>query len=460
MNIRNGGGMVKTIRRLYNTAWLPPACFVESRIPWASPDILDWIQSRRVRKIVKFAWKHVPFYRDAMKKRGLTPRDFRTGDDLKLLPLISNSDLRDNPEIFNSDTTDYKKDMLLHAGNYKSIYWSPKAARQWFARVTRTRVVLNALLERSSGYTEVYIHPSNSCNQGMNEYWRNSFFFRGRAAARLRLDMKDPYSDTVEKLNAIRPDIVLSFGSYSEHLLKYIHHNNLSFNPPAIWFYGSDMMSAGMREFIEDKFGCRVYSSYSMNEMGAMSFECEKTDGFHLNTDVCHVRIVDGNGENLPEGEPGEVIVSNLVNTSTVILNYRTGDRGRISGKACSCGRTLPVLKDLYGRINDTVYLADGSEMTFGLLDSLVSRILKDVSSYQIIQERPGHICWRLVPFPGCDRAETSAGIKRLTLQVLKPVDRVEIEWAGELEVTPGHKKRSVIHRFETDTGFFRQDRG
>ncbi|MFH1966120.1 MAG: hypothetical protein ABIJ42_11380 [Acidobacteriota bacterium] len=207
--------------------------------------------------------------------------------------------------------------------------------------------------------------------------------------------------------------------------MKFIHHHNLPFYAPEIWVYGSDMMSYVTRKFIEKRFGCLVYSAYNMNEMGAMAFECEVRDGYHLNTDACFVRIADEDGETVPEGETGEVIISNLVNTSTVILNYRTGDRGRLSREKCPCGRTLPLLKELLGRISDTVYCADGISMPFGVLDSQVSGILDEVASYQIVQDRPGHISWHLVPLPGCDQEDVRMELLQLmyNLNLARGVD-------------------------------------
>lgn len=442
--------MNSVLNRGFNAAYSVPACLLEKRLPWASPKLLGALQRRRLRSIVKHAWNHVPFYRGAMEKIGMTPADIRRGEDLQRLPLISNQDIRRDPSLFNSDTADFENDLLLLAGNYKKIYWSRKAALQWFTRITRFRTVINNLLEKDSGYVEVYINPVKSCNAVLNEFWKENLLFRGRAAGRFRLDINDPYEETVEKINAIRPDIIYCFGSHSEHLLKFIHHHNLPFYAPEIWVYGSDMMNYVTRKFIEERFGCLVYSAYNMNEMGAMAFECENRDGYHLNTDACFVRIADEDGETVPEGETGEVIISNLVNTSTVILNYRTGDRGRLSREQCPCGRTLPLLKELLGRISDTVYCADGISMSFGLLDSQVSGILDEVASFQIVQDRPGHISWHLVPLPGCDQEDVRMELLQLMSKIIKPSNQVEIKWIDKVEVTSGQKRRSVIHRFET----------
>jgi phenylacetate-CoA ligase len=440
--------MVTLISKTLNTAYVIPACIWEKRAPYASPVLLGALRQFRFRAIVRHAWRHVPFYRQAMEERGLKPADLREPEDLEQLPLISNEDLRKNPSSFHSVSRNSRTDMLIRAGNYKNIYWSRRAALQWFARISRSRDVLNNLLGRKSGYTEVYINSPVSSNSEMNRYWSGNLLFKGRASGMFRLDINDSYEKIVDEVNRIRPDILYCFGSYAEHLVKFIHNRGLVFCAPAIWVYGSDMMSSGIREFIEEKFGCLVYSAYNMNEMGAMSFECENRDGYHLNTDACYVRIADEDGSTVQEGDPGEVVISNLVNTSTVILNYRTGDRGNMVGAPCTCGRSLPLLKNLYGRISDTIYCADGMNISFGQLDAQVGALMSDVALYQVVQDRPGHICWHLVPLPQCDRDSVERLLEKLMEKTVLFPNDIEIRWVDKIEMTQGQKRKFVIHRF------------
>ena len=398
--------------------------------------------------MIRHAWKHVPFYRTAMRERGLTPADFRKPEDLQRLPLISNEDLRRDPSIFNSDRIDTGGDMLMRAGNYKKIYWSRRAALQWFARISRNRAVINNLLGSSSGYVAAYVKPREDCNHTMNKFWEENLLFRSRAAGVHRFNINDPYVETLRNLNEVRPDIVYCYGSHSEQFFRYIHKNRLELHAPKVWIYGSDMMSPGMRDFIEEEYGCLVYSTYNMNEMGAFSFECEKRNGFHLNIDACYSRIVDEKGESVPDGTAGEVIISNLVNRATVILNYRTGDRAMMSSEPCSCGRTLPLLRELQGRICDTIYGADGLEVSYSVLAAPSGELLAKVRKFQILQERRGHVCWTLVPYPDTNLGEIASGLKSLTERILPHSYDIEVRWVEDIEVTPGQKRKFVVHRF------------
>ncbi len=399
--------------------------------------------------MVNHAWVHVPFYRNAMVQAGIKPVDIRSGEDLRLFPLVCNDDIRKDPTLFNSDTTDYKSDLLLRSGNYKNVYWSRRAALQWFNRMTRFRTVINKVLNQPSGYVEAYLHPETSCNQKLNAYWRRHLIFTGRAGGRVHLDISEPYEETCRKINELRPDIVYCYGSQTEQFLKYVHNQGLEFHAPRVWIYGSDYMSPDTKSFIEETYSCLVFSAYSLTEMGAFGFQCEKREGFHLNIDSCYTRIVDQLGNTVPDGEAGEVVISNLQNRSTVILNYRTGDQARFSTKQCSCGRTLPLLKELYGRVSDTLYCAGGRNISFGVVDSILGSWMDLVRSYQIIQENPGHLCWHLVALPGADREEISRQLDKATRTLVPYPNQVEIKWVDSIEMTPGNKRKFVIHRFK-----------
>lgn len=441
--------MNSVVSRALNTAYVMPSCIWERGMPWAPVPFLRALQQIRFRSMVNHAWKHVPFYRSVMEERGLSPADLRKPEDLRLLPLISNTEFRKNPSIFNSEKINIEDDMLMRAGNYKKIYWSRKAALQWFARISRSRAVVNNLLGRNSGYVEAYVQPNEDCNHTMNKFWGENLLFRGRTAARHRLNINEPYTETLKRLNEILPDIIYCYGSHTEQFFKYIRNNQLDLKAPRIWIYGSDMMSPGIRELIEREYGCLVYSTYNMNEMGAFSFECEQRSGFHLNTDACYIRIANEQGETVPDGVTGEVIISNLVNKATVILNYRTGDRARKSIELCSCGRTLPVLQELQGRICDTIYCADGIDISYAVLATPSGEMLARVRNFQIVQERRGHICWNLVPFSDTDHADVAARLAGITRQIIPPSNEIEVKWVENILVTPGQKRKFVVHHFK-----------
>ena len=90
----------------------------------------------------------------------------------------------------------------------------------------------------------------------------------------------------------------------------------------------------------------------------------------------------------MTNGRSGEVVISNLVNHGTVLLNYRLGDVASVSKEPCSCGRTLPLLSELVGRVEDIIFLKTG-DFVHPRAVWKIFKFRNEVLQYQLIQHEP-----------------------------------------------------------------------
>jgi phenylacetate-CoA ligase len=121
-----------------------------------------------------------------------------------------------------------------------------------------------------------------------------------------------------------------------------------------------------------------------------LGFTCNERRGFHLNVDLVHFRVVDASGRPVPKGKRGELVISNLTNRGTVLLNYRLQDIGVLCDESCPCGRALPLLSRLEGRKYDMLDMADGRFVPPAAVDHIFYEGLRrygdKVLQYQLIQ--------------------------------------------------------------------------
>jgi phenylacetate-CoA ligase len=112
------------------------------------------------------------------------------------------------------------------------------------------------------------------------------------------------------------------------------------------------------RQRIERSWGARVIDHHGLTEAGPVSFECWEAPGFlHLNEAEFICEVIDAvTGEEVPDGEPGELVITNLGRTASPVIRYRTGDIVvRRSGR-CLCGRTWARLEGgILARADDMV---------------------------------------------------------------------------------------------------------
>jgi phenylacetate-CoA ligase len=202
-------------------------------------------------------------------------------------------------------------------------------------------------------------------------------------------------------------------------------------------------MSSQGRDLIEHHFGIPVLANYSAVEAFKIAHFCEVRTGYHLYEDLIDLWLVAPNGEPCAAGELGEVVISNLVNRGTVLLNYRLGDLARLSGEACPCGRTSRVLSSLEGRVSQIVHLPSGDLVHPFVLLQMVRRH-GDVTRWQLVQHEPDRFELKLVTADrtAYDRvAESVANEARELLQGA----RVDVAYHESLDLGPGGKFRPVV---------------
>jgi phenylacetate-CoA ligase len=194
------------------------------------------------------------------------------------------------------------------------------------------------------------------------------------------------------------------------------------------------------RELIEAAFHCPLRETYGMSETVAAASECEQRR-LHLWPEAGWLETVNGS-ESLPTGVSGDLVCTGLVNADMPLIRYRVGDRAALAetSEACACGRTLPLLAQLEGRIDDVLFTPDGRRI--GRLDPVFKAQLP-VREAQIIQERLDAVTVRYVPSDGFDQAAAHSIIERVRAR-MGDVE-VHLEPVAEIARSAGGKFRAVV---------------
>lgn len=259
--------------------------------------------------------------------------------------------------------------------------------------------------------------------------------------------MLDPLEENVGLIERLRPDVVGGYGSYLELLMDHIEDRGGISHLPALLAWGGDGMSERGRRTIPQRFGVPVYGLYGAVEAFHIGFECEAHRGFHVNTDIHPLRLVDDDGNEVPDGASGQVVVSNLVSRGTVVLNYRLGDVARWIPGPCPCGRLLPTLSFVEGRLDDWLELGGGELLHPQGLRELFAPEDGHVRQYQVEQRSPSDYLVRLVAAPGNEDGREQLQ-RRLATRFRAAAGedaRVEFEFVSAIERTARGKTRIVL---------------
>ena len=423
----------------------------EYRLPFLSLEEIRELQNRRVRAIVAHAYATVPFYHEVMDNAGLRACDFRSADDLAQLPMVTGDDLAATPERFLSRRHSGNRSLSIYSsgtsGRAKHICYNPAALFLTMAYGFRQRAVLAHFLGSTLGYREMIVVPPRSVSLQLRD------FYEARSWVPRRFDFKrgalfpaGSLEDNIAAINSFKPDLIHGIGSYIGVLFRKAHERRLPVHRPKLILYGGDRMADFDRDLIETGVGVPVISGYQATEALRIAYQCERREGFHINIDHTAVRVLDEGGNPVAPGEKGEIVVSNLLNRATVLLNYKLGDIVTLGHSACACGRTLPTIERIEGRRAAIIQLPEGGIMHEGiLLENLQS--IEGVVQVQVIQETLQSFCLHIVCQPGVDWRATRLRLEGTVRAVLGSAVRQRIMRVDSIPREPGGKVRTFISR-------------
>jgi phenylacetate-coenzyme A ligase PaaK-like adenylate-forming protein len=438
------------ITRLFWSAFTAFHLRGQADLPYKSLSRIERDRDRRVRQMVAYAYRYVPFYRKTMNRLGLRPSDFRGADDLEKLPLVDREQVQYHFKDFLSRSKFVYRFLEVSSGGSTGAPVKVRHdIRSLFlnaAHGERDRAPYLSLLGKNGGYRQTLLSPGNFGTAHKIQMFcrKHALYPKGKRINRQYLSLLDPPEENLQKINAFQPDIICSYGSYLEMLFNYIEKTGKFLHRPKAVVYGGDGMSHNNRQLIETKHRIPVFSTYGAVEALKIGFECNRHIGLHVNIDLYPLRIIDDQGEALPDGHIGHVVVSNLINRGTVLLNYRLGDRAAYLSTKCPCGCSLPLLSFPDGRMDDIIKLK-GGRMRHPQAVRTIFTEEQEVQQYQVVQQTHTSFIIKIVTKKEGKHPALKNRITRKFVKSFGDDITVDISIVNALERTPMGKIRPVI---------------
>ncbi|MCQ1534296.1 coenzyme F390 synthetase [Methanosarcina sp. KYL-1] len=325
---------------------------MDSSKPYFNPEIetmdrgeLDALIEERVRYTVKYAAENSSFYRKWFEKHGVKPGDIKAHEDLRELPVISGSTIRENqpPE---------KEDFL-----FKSVGWEDVFTIHETSGTSGTPKSFFLTWEDWERYAEKYARIFTSQGFGAGDrvvvcasYGMNVGANTMTLAARelgMAIIPEGKCTFPLRVIKAYRPTGIVGSVFKLLNLARRMRAESLDPKESGInkLVVGGESFAEESRTYLSEIWGCPVYNTYGSTE-GTMCGECSEISGLHVPEDMVHLDVYDPRIENfVPDGECGRVVLSTLLpvgaKAGNLLLNYDTEDTTVVlTRKACPCGRT------------------------------------------------------------------------------------------------------------------------
>ncbi|MGQ9661192.1 MAG: phenylacetate--CoA ligase family protein [Kiritimatiellia bacterium] len=204
-------------------------------------------------------------------------------------------------------------------------------------------------------------------------------------------------------INRIRPCALVGYAGNLVELARFVRANPglLRWRAPTL-VTAAEGVTEVQRRLLVETLADDVFVSYGSREFMLMGMECRAHRGLHLSADNLYVEVVDEDGQQLPAGEVGRIVVTDLRNAATPFIRYEIGDLGRMASRdePCPCGLPFPRLLSVEGRSQEFILLPNGDRLTALFIPHLMKEF-PWVEGYQIAQLSPSEIEIRLIA--NCD---------------------------------------------------------
>ncbi|RCV65820.1 phenylacetate-CoA ligase [Methanophagales archaeon] len=350
---------------------------------------LHKLQEERLRTLVRYAYDHSSFYRQRFREAGVAPEDIKELSDVTKLPFTTKIDLRNT----------YPTGMFC-------------LPQEWVVRyhvssgTTGKPTVVGYTQEDIDMWTDSLARALTSLGLGRGDVIQVSYgygLFTGGlglhyGAERIGATVLPTSAGSTERQIELMQDLgstaIACTPSYFLYLNEVAQKMGVSIRDDTklkVGLFGAEPWSDEARRRIEESTGIKAYDVYGTSEMsGPLCSECHLQNGIHIWADLFLIETVDPKtGEQVAEGERGELVVTTLDKWAFPLIRYRIRDLTIVNNEPCACGRTHPRIMRILGRTDDMI-IVRGINVFPSQVESVLMKIPVIGDNYMIIVDRKG----------------------------------------------------------------------
>ncbi|URA11384.1 phenylacetate--CoA ligase [Thermospira aquatica] len=349
------------------------------------------LQLYRLKELVWYVYDHVPFYKKKFDEKGVHPRDIRSLEDIRLLPMTTKTDLRDNYP-YGLFAVPMEKIVRIHAssgttGKPTVVGYTASDIALWSEVMARSLVSAGAtkhsIIQNAYGYG--LFTGGLGVHYGAERIGATVIPISGGNTARQLLVLED-----------FGPDIITCTPSYSLYLAEEAHKKGLNLHKLNLKYglFGAEPWSEAMRDEIERMLPIKAINIYGLSEIigPGVACECLEQKGLHIYDDHFYPEILNpATGEPVAPGEQGELVITTLTKEGIPLIRYRTRDLTRFLVGECACGRTYPRIDRIMGRTDDMLIIR-GVNVFPSQIEEVLVQVEEASPHYVLIVDRENNL--------------------------------------------------------------------
>jgi len=329
-------------------------CF-EPELEMLEHGALRALQLERLQAIVAHSCQASPAYRELCRGAGIEPADIRSLDDIRRLPLIDKTTLRD---AYPADLRTCGLDNILEVhstsgttGKPTPIWVSRQDMDRWSERNARTMWMIGLrpgdLLQNMFGHG---LPTTIGLQYGAQR--------AGIGVVPAGIGRQELLIDLILDLGVTA---ICTTPSYGLYLAEKALERGIDLSKDSklrVGLFGAEPWPESSRGRLAAAMGVDVFNEYGMGEFlgPGMAAECPVKEGMHVWSDHIYVECIDpATLEPVADGAPGELVWTSLTSDSAAMIRYRSHDISSLTWEPCPCGRTHPRIGRITGRSDDAI---------------------------------------------------------------------------------------------------------
>jgi len=436
--------ITKNVERYYETL---------NATQWLSPAQMRELQDEKLRRLVRHAYRSVPYYRVRMQERALRPEDIRGQEDLHKLPFLTKTDVRNHLHF------DIMQEGVSHSEILR-ISTSGSTGEPFICYADRSQLEFRwAATLRAQDWTGYRFgdptvrlwHQTIGMTQAQVAKERLDAFFCNRHFIPVFSMTADGLAKIADEMCQKRPVLIDGYAEAFNFLGNYLEtRGGLDFRPKAL-MSSAQSLPPQSRALIERTFGCPVYDKYGSREFSGIAYETDAHNGHAVVAEGYIVEIL-VDGRPAKPGEVGEIVITDLNNYCMPFVRYRIGDLAQAIDNSVpsTCGRGLPRIGEIQGRVQSIIQGTDGHFVPGSFFFHAFKEFDYAISRFQVVQEEVGAIKLRMVKAPRYSD-ETLDQIKALIRQYLGEGLRIEVIFEEAIALIHTGKHLASVSKLPID---------
>lgn len=416
---------------------------------WWPTERLGRLQLKLLGRLIEHAAATVPFYAARLKEAGIEPGRPLDWQSFRRIPVLTRRQLQQagealrsrslppehgrTGEVKSSGSTGMPVKSLTttrHALFYRAVMLRNHL---WYGRDFRLKL---AAIRKFPDGADAY--PKG----GRSSVWGNAAAYPFPTGPSVRLNITASIAQQAEWLAREAPDYLLSYPSNLAALADYCRERAIALPRLRQVSSMAELLTPETREACRAAWGVELTDVYSAEETGHIAVQCPTHEHYHVPAETICVEVLDEAGRPCRPGEVGKVTVTPLRQFAMPLIRYEIGDYAEAGGP-CSCGRGLPVLNRIMGRVRNTLILPNG-ERHWPHFGSRGLAELAPVIQHQFVQVAPERIEARLVTERPLT-PEEEARLRKHILAKLPSPFRLDFVYRDSIPRSPGGKFEDFI---------------